>query len=166
MCGFSDCQCQSTIVIQRGATGPAGSVGATGNTGPQGVAGSMPTTYTTSQAHSSSNDVYNGGTGYLYSVSASMPTGTTAYYTITFEIAATAARTITMYPVINGVADTTKQMIVVMPTALSSLSSVAVTISGFITYAVTNTFQMKIIADSATGSPVLKSVIGHYYTVS
>lgn len=143
-----------------GATGPAGAAGATGATG------AMPTTYTTSQAHSSSNDIYGGGSGYLYQISGSMPVGTTAYYSITFEIAATVARVVTFYPSVNATPDATKEVIVVMPTAISSLSSTTVTISGFVTYVVGQTFKMQITADSATGSPVLKTVIGHYYTVS
>ncbi len=164
MC-LNNCSC-TTIVSSVGPTGAAGAQGVAGATGSQGATGAMPTTYTTSQAYTSTNDIYNGGAGYNYSISASMPAGTTAYFTITFLLSATAARTVTMYPIVNGVADTTKQFVVVMPTALSSLSSVPVTISGFVTYAITNTFQMKILADSATGTPVLKSVTGQYYTVA
>ncbi len=160
------CGCTG-ITSTRGAKGDTGSAGATGTPGTpgaQGDPGDPPPTYDFGQAYTSSNDIYAGGTGYDYQISASMPAGTNAFYNMTFVVSATDSHTIITYPVVNGVLDATYQTKTFQPAA-GGTGYITITLSGWIAYTAGNTFKMHIESSGAAVTPRLKTVTGWFYTV-
>jgi len=143
-----------------GATGPAGAAGATGATG---AAGANAVSHEFGQAYTSANDIYNGGSGYDYQISGSMPAGTNAYCTMSFVVSATDAHKISAWPVVNAVADTTYKIVQNVP-SFGGTGFVTITYSFWISYTTGNTFKLHVESDGAAVTAKLKTVVG-YYTV-
>ena len=93
-----------------------------------------------------------------------MPAGTNFFYTMTIVISATDSHTITMYPVVNGVADASYQTKTFQPAA-GGTGYITITLSGWGAYAAGNTFKMHIESDGSLVTPRLKTVIGWFYTI-
>ncbi len=162
---YSDlCGCTG-ITSSRGEKGDTGATGATGATGSTGAAGAMPTTYSFQQAYASSNDIYNGGSGYNYAVSASLPAGTKVYCNITIVVSATDSHTVTAYPIINGAVVTTYQYVNFVPAA-GGTGDATLSYSFAGTYTAGQTLDFHIQSDGAAVTARLKTVTGYYYTTT
>ena len=159
-----ECGCAG-ITSTRGEKGDTGATGAPGATGATGAAGSPPQTYYTTKIYAAAgNDIYNGGAGYNYAITGSLPAGTNVVYDLTFTIEATDIHNVTLYPVVDGVPDSTYQH---KQTCYASAgySGAIITVSGYAAYTDGNAFAFHIESDGAAVTPVLKTVTGHFYVI-
>lgn len=160
MC-LSNCGC-SAIRTTKGDKGDTGATGATGATGP---AGSFPTPVYILRDATVSSDIYNGGSGYNFQVSASLPAGTNCVYQMTMQIYATDTVEVNFQPSVNGSPNPTYEYNLTVPAAITGDAWATITLVGFVAYTAGNPFHIKITAASGATTPVLKTVTGWFYTI-
>jgi hypothetical protein len=163
MC-LSGCGC-GQIRTTKGDKGDTGATGATGATGPQGPAGSFPTPVYILRDATVSSDIYNGGNGYNFQVSGSLPAGTNCVYQMTMQLYATDVTNVNIYPIVDGTPDTTYEYNVTIPAGVGGDAWATITLIGFVPYTAGNVFQFHVEAGSGATSPVLKTVTGWFYTI-
>lgn len=164
MCLLPGCGC-GTIRTTKGDKGDTGATGATGPAGPAGADGEFPTPVYVLRSYATTSDIYNGGSGYNFQVSASLPAGTNCVYQITMQVHATDTCNVNFYPIVDGTPDTTYQYNTTIPAAVAGNAYTTVTLVGFVAYTAGDVFQIHVQASTGAVTPLLRSVTGWFYTI-